>query len=253
MKTMRKWSNILLLDFFQEHTETKESAEIVASKHFSATTINEFGLCYIPAKSKTKTDLIWERLSLPIHDFIGNTIAFAGRKLETRASLIEQIYKAKYVNDTLAEAKIQKWHKSKWINEPYEKSKNLFNYHRAAEHMFSENYAIVVEGYFDTMGLWDKGIKNVVASCGLSLSKYQIFLIKAMCDTLYIMYDGDIRGQNASQTTLEACQQYGLNAKLLILPNGQDPDDFILHKNGNKFKNMLVEYSTTDTTKIELL
>ena len=199
-------------------------------KHFSAQTIEEFGLCYIPSFSASRTDLIWNRLALPIHNNHGKIIAYAGRKLETKCDNIHDAYLTKYKNDDLANAKLNKWKNSKWINEPYDKLKNLYNFHRAARHIYKSNYAIVVEGYFDVIAFHQKGLKNIVATCGTNISKQQIMLLKSLCDFVYILYDPDNAGQLASKKAQESCNNYGLNNKRLILPDNIDPDEFIINK-----------------------
>ena len=157
------------------------------NKQFSAETINEFGLCYVPSQSTSRTDLLWNRLSLPIQNCRGKTIAYAGRRLTTNIEDLKDAYLKKYRNDDMVNSKINKWNNSKWINEPYDKVKNLYNYHRAAPSIYEKNYAIVVEGYFDVIAFHQKGIKNIVATCGTTLSRQQIMMIKILCDFVYIL------------------------------------------------------------------
>jgi DNA primase len=139
----------------------------------------------------------------------------------------------------MAEAKIDKWDKSKWLNEPYEKNKNLFNFHRAYQNIIGKNYAIIVEGYFDVAGLHNKGIKNSVATCGTNLSKYQAYLIKTICDYCLIMFDGDEAGRNASVIASETLHSINLPCTIITLGDGIDPDDYIKKKNPRRFSQIL--------------
>lgn len=222
------------------------------NKQFSAETINEFGICYIPNQSVSRTDLLWNRLALPIQNYKGKVIAYAGRRLTTDIEDLRDAYLKKYRNDDMVNSKINKWNNSKWINEPYEKIKNLYNYHRAAQHIYEKNYCIVVEGYFDVIAFHQKGIKNVVATCGTTLSKHQIMMIKSLCDFVYVLYDPDIAGKNAAVKAQELCNNYCLNNKIITLPDGNDPDEFIINKNCNKLESVLVEYISKENNIILL-
>jgi len=224
----------------------------VNKKHFSAEVIDEFGICYIPIHGTSRTDLIWGRLGLPIHNSHGKIIAYAGRRLESEINNLSDAYLDKYRNDDMANAKLNKWKNSKWINEPYDKIKNLYNFHRAAKYIYDSNYAIIVEGYFDVMAFHQKGIKNIVATCGTTLSKQQLFMLKSLCDFVYVMYDPDTAGLIASTKAQELCNKYNLNNKIIQLPNNIDPDEFIINKNSNKLSNILVNYINNDSTTIIL-
>ena len=222
-----------------DYNTIKEATDMLNFKQLSVASCNEFGFCYISSNSKCKTDLLWERLALPIHDIRGNLIAYAGRKLETREKYIQQSFKSKYLDQNMAQAKIDKWNKSKWLNEPYEKSKHLFNFHRAYPYIMNKGYIIVVEGYFDVVGLYNKGIKNVVATCGTNLSRYQAFLIKAICDHCMIMYDGDEAGIKASFVSSETLNTINFPYTIITLDNSLDPDDYIKKKNPRRFLQIL--------------
>ena len=224
----------------------------MCNKQFSAEIIDEFELCYIPANSVCRTDLIWGRLGLPIHNNHGKTIAYAGRKLIEETANVHEAYIHKYNDTNLSSAKLKKWENSKWINEPYDKIKNLYNFYKASPYIYQKNYAIIVEGYFDVIMCYQKGLRNVVATCGTNISKQQILLLKSLCDFTYILYDPDDAGQLAALRAQELCNNYNLNNKNILLPNNLDPDEFIVNKNCNKLESILVHYITTNDRTLVL-
>lgn len=230
----------------------EEAAEMINSKGFSAATLDEFGLYFVNANDKCKTDLLWERIALPIHGFSGRVIAHAGRKLESRLPEISKAMTSKYMSQELAEAKINKWIKSKWINEPYEKSKNLFNMHRAHGSILDLNYCIVVEGYWDVMALYNKGIYNVVAACGTNLSKYHAYFIKALCDHCVFIYDTDDAGEKASDRSVEMMDSVGIFSTVIELPDGLDPDEYVRHKKSKSLIRTMDSIISDKTTRVSL-
>jgi DNA primase len=223
-------------------SENQEALDMLQNKHLLSASLKTFGFRYLPANSKCRTDLLWERLILPIHDCRGNIIAYAGRKLNSGFSSIQHAYRSKYLDASMAEARIAKWDNSKWLNEPYEKSKNLFNIHRAYAPIINKGYAIIVEGYFDVVGLFNKNIYNVVATCGTNLSKYQSYFLKTLCDHCVILYDGDSAGYKASENASNMLKSVNVGSTIIYLDEGLDPDDFIAHKNSVKFTKLLDDF-----------
>lgn len=238
---------------FHDYTSIEEALEILENKKISKATSVEFNICLIKSEDKCRTDLLWERLALPIHNMRGRVIAYAGRKLETLEYEFAKSMKSKYTSDELANEKINKWIKSKWINEPYEKQKNLFNIHRAYESIINENYCILVEGYWDVISLHEKGIYNTVASCGTSLSKYQIFLIKSLCDHCLIMYDPDDAGIKAATTAQENFENYNFASTIINLPDNVDPDDYFKNKKASSVKQTLDQINNNQKRTVTLL
>ena len=234
------------------YTEIDEATDMLNSKKLSVATLNEFGVCYIPANTRCRTDLLWERLGLPIHDFNSNIIAHAGRKMDSRKDIVKSVFKNKYPSIELVNAKMLKWEKSKWINEPYEKSKNLFNINRAYNSIIENNYVIVVEGYFDVMALWDKRIYNVVATCGTTLSRYQAFFIKALCNYCLLMFDPDEAGVMASEHARETLGSIEMENSILVLPDSMDPDDYVMKKKPSALKSVLDTIVENKTSKVYL-
>ena len=154
------------------------------------------------------TDAQGGRLVFPIINSYNEVIAFGGRALQKTDF-------GKYVNtkETLI----------------FNKRKNLYNINLLKKLKRSQavKQVIMVEGYMDTMSLYQAGFKNVVASMGTSLTQDQARLIKRYADTVLISYDGDGAGQSANLRGLDILKDEGLNVKVVPLPEGLDPDDVI--------------------------
>jgi len=146
------------------------------------------------------------RIMFPIHSLSGRVLGFGGRILDTRKKL------AKYINSP--------------ENEVYHKSKILYGIFQAKQQIVKDDLCILVEGYTDVMAFHQAGIKNVVASSGTSLTLEQIQLIKRLTKNILVIFDGDSAGINAALRGVDMILEQGLNAKVLLLPDGEDPDSF---------------------------
>lgn len=151
------------------------------------------------------TDKFRERVMFPIHSVSGRVIAFSGRTLHADNP-------AKYVNSP--ETRI------------YVKSRNLLGIYFAKSEIARLDNCILVEGNVDMVMMHQLGIRNVVASCGTSLTKEQIMLIHRFTDNITIMYDGDSAGIHAALRGTDMILEEGMNVKIVLLPDGEDPDSF---------------------------
>lgn len=149
------------------------------------------------------------RLMFPIIDIIGNVIAFGGRTLDSNADF------AKYLNTAETEL--------------FNKRNTLYaiNYLKKQRQNGPIPYVIVVEGYMDTISLHRAGFTMAVASMGTSLTQTQARLVKRFADKVYICYDGDSAGQNATLRGLDILKDNGLDVMVVQLPDRFDPDDVI--------------------------
>jgi DNA primase len=146
------------------------------------------------------------RVMFPIHNLSGRVIGFGGRILKTDKS------KAKYVNSPESEI--------------YHKSNVLYGIHFAKNTIISANNCYLVEGYTDVISLYQAGIQNVVASSGTSLTTEQIRLIKRYTPNITILYDGDAAGIKASFRGIDMILEEGMNVKITLFTDGDDPDSF---------------------------
>lgn len=150
------------------------------------------------------------RVIFPIHSISGKIIAFGGRVLKKDEKA------AKYLNSPESEI--------------YHKSNELYGLYFAKQAIVRENRCYLVEGYADVISFFQSGIENVVASSGTSLTPGQIHLIHRFTENVTVIYDGDAAGIKASLRGIDLLLEEGLNIKVVLLPEGEDPDSFA-HKN----------------------
>ena len=151
-------------------------------------------------------DRFEDRVMFPIHNIAGRVIAFGGRTLKDDKKI------AKYLNSPESEI--------------YHKSRMLYGIFQAKRAITKEDKCFLVEGYTDVLSFHQAGIDNVVASSGTALSPDQIRLIKRFSNNITIIYDGDEAGIKASLRGIDLVLEEGVNVKVLLLPEGEDPDSF---------------------------
>jgi len=156
------------------------------------------------------------RVMFPIHGFTGRVIAFGGRTLKTDKNV------PKYVNSPESEI--------------YHKSNVLYGLYFAKKAIRDEDNCYLVEGYADVLSVHQAGIENVVASSGTSLTVEQIRLISRFTKNITILYDGDAAGIKASLRGLDMILEEGLNVKVVLFPDGHDPDSYVRGVGTNAFK-----------------
>jgi DNA primase len=147
-----------------------------------------------------------ERVMFPIHNLMGRVIGFGGRTLHTDKKT------AKYLNSPESEI--------------YHKSKVLYGLFFAKKSIITNDKCYLVEGYTDVMSMHQAGIENVVASSGTALSADQIRLIKRFTQNITVLYDGDAAGIKAALRGIDLVLEEGMNVKVVLLPDGEDPDSF---------------------------
>lgn len=163
------------------------------------------GLC-IESQQGVLYDRYKGRVIFPIHSLSGKVIAFGGRILKKDDKA------AKYVNSPESEV--------------YHKSDVLYGIYHAKQAIVKNDFCYLVEGYTDVLSMHQAGIENVVASSGTSLTPGQIRLIHRFTNNITVLYDGDAAGIKASLRGIDLILQEGLNIKVVLLPDGDDPDSF---------------------------
>ncbi|MFD0748656.1 DNA primase [Mucilaginibacter calamicampi] len=156
------------------------------------------------------------RVMFPIHSFTGRVIAFGGRTLKTDKNV------PKYVNSPESEI--------------YHKSSVLYGLYFAKKSIREDDNCYLVEGYADVISVHQAGIENVVASSGTSLTSEQIRLIGRLTKNITILYDGDAAGIKASLRGLDMILEEGLNVKVVLFPDGHDPDSYVRLVGTSAFK-----------------
>ena len=163
------------------------------------------GLC-VRKDDGTLQDRFYDRVMFPIHSVSGRVIAFGGRTLRTDKAI------AKYVNSPETEI--------------YVKSRSLYGIYFAKNEISRQDRCYLVEGYLDVISMHQLGITNVVASSGTSLTVEQIRLISKFTRNITIIYDGDSAGIHAALRGIGLVLKEGMNVKVVLLPDGDDPDSY---------------------------
>jgi DNA primase len=153
-----------------------------------------------------KFDRFKGRVMFPIHNLSGQVIGFGGRTLSTDKK------QAKYLNSPESDL--------------YHKSKVLYGISFARNEMVRADNCFLVEGYTDVISLFDSGIENVVASSGTALTADQIKLIKRFTNNITVLYDGDFAGIKAGLRGVDMILAEGMNVRVVLFPEGEDPDSF---------------------------
>ncbi|MFH1320345.1 MAG: DNA primase [Bacteroidota bacterium] len=161
------------------------------------------------------------RVIFPIHNLSGRVPGFGGRILKSDAKA------AKYINSPESEI--------------YEKRKSLYGLFFAKKSIIAENNCYLVEGYTDVISLHQAGIGNVVASSGTSLTEEQIRLIKRYTRSITFLYDGDPAGIKASLRGTDLVLEQGMNVKVVLFPDGEDPDSFAKKINDAGLKQFIID------------
>ncbi len=169
------------------------------------------------------------RVIFPILNNAGKVIAFGGRDLKGGI--------AKYINSPESEL--------------YKKSKELYGIFQARASIVREDKCFLVEGYMDVIGMWQSGMKNVVASSGTALTDGQIALIHRLTNNITLIYDGDAAGIKASLRGIDMLLSHKLNVKVLPLPEGDDPDSFASNHSPEEFKQYVAD-NETDIIRFKL-
>ncbi|MEO1258836.1 MAG: DNA primase [Bacteroidota bacterium] len=169
--------------------------------------------------SKNGRDFFWNRVMFTIHNLTGKPIAFAGRILQKDAKA------PKYINSPETDI--------------YVKNKILYGAFFAKNAIRKLDECILVEGYTDVISLHQAGIENVVASSGTSLTEGQILLIKRFTPNIKILYDGDPAGIKAALRGLDLVLEKDMNVKVVLLPDGEDPDSYLQKVGATPFNEYL--------------
>lgn len=176
-----------------------------------------------------KIDRFHGRVMFPIMSVSGTVIGFGGRVMTPANEHVAS--GAKYVNSPESEV--------------YNKSRTLYGISFAKNEIVKKNECILVEGYTDVISLFQSGIENVVASSGTSLTKEQIDLIKRFTQNVLIIYDGDKAGIKASLRGIDMILEKDLNVRILLLPDGNDPDSFAKTRSADEITEY-IEKNKTD-------
>ena len=198
-------------------------AKAALAKGFKEEFLITTGLCYRKEDGRLQ-DRYHGRVIFPVHTVTGRVVAFGGRILQNIKKL------AKYVNSP--ESLI------------YHKSNELYGIFQAKHAITKQDRCYLVEGYIDVTSMHQSGVENVVASSGTSLTTGQIRLIRRFTNNITVLYDGDSAGIHASIRGIDMLLAEGMNVKVLLLPDGDDPDSFARKHTAEEFRNYIEEHQT---------
>ncbi len=175
-------------------------------KGYEKEILEKSGISIFPENTPTGVDRFRERVIFPIHSFSGRVLGFGARILKSNVKT------AKYLNSPETEI--------------YHKSNVLYGLNQSKQAISKENLCLLVEGYMDVISLHQSGIENVVASSGTALTTEQIKLIKRLTENVTILFDGDAAGIKASFRSIDMLLAEGMNIRVALFPDGDDPDSF---------------------------
>ena len=243
------------LDFYRDQMENTEDGKAIGKSYFiergfREETIEKFGLGFAPQKwdafgsqalakgykdeylqlaglSKVneqgkRYDMFRNRVIFPIHNLSGKVVAFAGRQLS------KEDKGPKYLNSPETPV--------------YHKSDILYGMYFAKNMIRMKDKCFLVEGYTDVITLNQAGIENVVASSGTSLTDGQIRQVSRFTPNITVLYDGDPAGLKASQRGIDLILTQGMNVRLVIFPDGEDPDSYCKRVGGQEFETYIEEH-----------
>ena len=229
---------------YHEHMMESQDGRLIGLSYFKERgflekTVNQWGLGYAPDDRhflfnglkensynlelahelgllKNNRDFFYSRIIFPIRNLSGKVIGVGARTLSSDKKI------PKYINSPESEI--------------YNKRKTLFGLYFAKTAIRKQDSCFIVEGYTDVISLHQNGVENVVASSGTSLTVEQIQLIKRFSENVTVLFDGDNAGIKAALRGLDLILEQDMNVKLLLLPEGEDPDSFIKANGSQKFK-----------------
>lgn len=226
--------------------EAREAKDYLKSRGIDDETIQTFRIGFSPLKSdvtfeflKSKgfdnselvetnilrlnngkfSNILRNRIVFPIKDYKDRTIAFGGRAINPNN-------KIKYINSE--ESAI------------FKKRKNLFGFNQAKKEIGNQDYAVLMEGYFDVLKAHQHDVKNVVASLGTALTTNQALLLKSITENIIIAYDGDESGLENSFRSAAVLDNVGCNVRIAQIEGEQDPDEYISTYGGIAFLNEVI-------------
>ncbi len=181
------------------------------------------GLCIKQEHGGLK-DRFWGRVIFPIHTVSGKVVGFGGRVLDQATKGVNM----KYQNSP--ESSI------------YSKKKELYGLFQAKQAIVKNDLCFLVEGYTDVISMHQMGVEHVVSSSGTALTQQQIQMIHRFTENITVLYDGDAAGIKASERGIDMLLAEGMNVKVLLLPDGDDPDSFARNRTAAEYQAYLKEH-----------
>ena len=200
-------------------------SEAALGKGYKEEFLVKTGLCY-RKESGGLVDRYAGRVIFPWINVSGKVVAFGGRLLDSRTKGVQQ----KYVNSSDSEI--------------FHKDHELYGIFQAKKAIVKEDRVFMVEGYTDVISMHQCGVENVVANSGTALSQHQIRLLRRFTPNIVLLYDGDEAGIHAAMRGTDMLLAEGMNVKVLVLPDGDDPDSFARKHTAEEFRAYIEQHQT---------
>ena len=200
-------------------------ASTAVSKGYNPDYLVKTGLCYKTERGDL-IDRFAGRVIFPWVGISGKIVGFGGRLLDSRTKGVNQ----KYVNSPDSEI--------------YHKDRELYGIYQAKKAIAKEDRVYMVEGYTDVISMHQCGIENVVANSGTALSTHQIHMLHRFTSNITLLYDGDEAGIHAAMRGTDMLLSEGMNLKVLLLPDGDDPDSFARKHTASDFRKYIEDHQT---------
>ena len=201
--------------------------EYLKNKNYTTDKLVEVGLT-----NDNGNDIFINRIMFPIYDLSGNPVAFSGRIYNTKDT-------SKYINSK--------------ETDKFKKGKILYNYHIAKSILQKNDTIIIMEGQMDVIRASTIGVNNCIATMGTALTKDHKNIIKNMANNIILCFDGDAAGEKATIAAIELLEDTGQTIKVVRLPGGMDPDDYIIKEGKDSFLNQIKSATNLIDYKMELL
>lgn len=206
-------------------TDRSALASAAIAKGYNPEFLLKTGLCYKTDRGDL-IDRFAGRVIFPWVGISGKTVGFGGRLLDSRTKGVNQ----KYVNSPDSEI--------------YHKDRELYGIYQAKKAIAKEDRVYMVEGYTDVISMHQCGIENVVANSGTALSTHQIHMLHRFTSNITLLYDGDEAGIHAALRGTDMLLSEGMNLKVLLLPDGDDPDSFARKHTASDFRKYIEDHQT---------
>lgn len=206
-------------------TDRRALAQEALRKGYKEDFLLKTGICYKNDRGEL-IDRYAGRVIFPWIGISGKVVGFGGRLLDSRTKGVNQ----KYVNSPDSEI--------------YHKDRELYGIYQAKKAIAKENRVYMVEGYTDVISMHQCGIENVVANSGTALSVHQIHILHRFTSNITLLYDGDAAGIHAALRGTDMLLSEGMNLKVLLLPDGDDPDSFARKHSADEFRKYIEEHQT---------
>ena len=208
-----------------DSTDRRALAQEALRKGYKEDFLLKTGICYKNDRGEL-IDRYAGRVIFPWIGISGKVVGFGGRQLDSRTKGVNQ----KYVNSPDSEI--------------YHKDRELYGIYQAKKAIAKEDRVYMVEGYTDVISMHQCGIENVVANSGTALSVHQIHILHRFTSNITLLYDGDAAGIHAALRGTDMLLSEGMNLKVLLLPDGDDPDSFARKHSAEDFRKYIEEHQT---------